>query len=198
MPSEIVDMERKIRNLEVEKEALSLEMKDISTKISSQKSQSVQKKRVSEIESELASLKETYNALKAEWDQERQLLTESKTIKEQIAACEHDAMIAEKDTDYNKVAELRYGKIPALQKQLEMLDEKIEQARASGQLTVRDVVMPEDIAIIIAKWTGIPASKLVEKDADKLLHLEDWLSAHVIGQKDAVNVVASAIKRSRA
>ncbi len=198
MPSEIVDMERKIRNLEVEKEALSLEMKDISTKTSSQKSQSVQKKRVSEIESELASLKETHNALKAERDQERQLLTESKTIKEQIAACEHDAMIAEKDTDYNKVAELRYGKIPALQKQLESLDEKIEQARASWQLTVRDVVMPEDIATIIAKWTGIPASKLVEKDADKLLHLEDWLSAHVIGQKDAVNVVASAIKRSRA
>ena len=194
MPSEIVDMERRIRNLEVEKEALVIETKDTADKEWKDK----RKQRISSIEWELASLKEQYHVIKTEWDQERQLLTQSKEIKEQIAKLEHDALIAEKDTDYNKVAEIRYGQIPALHIQLENLEQKIESARADWQLTVRDVVMPEDIATIIAKWTWIPASKLVEKDAEKLLNLDSWLSEHVIGQADAVHSVASAIKRSRA
>lgn len=191
MPSEIVDLERKIRNLEVEKEALSIEMKNT-------KKDEKTSKRIGEIEKDLASLKEQYNALKSEWEQERKLLVQVKELKEQVAQLEHDAMIAEKDTDYNKVAEIRYGKIPSLLTIIENLEKRIEEARTSWQLTVRDVVMPEDIAQIVAKWTWIPASKLVEKDVDKLTHLDQWLNTHVIGQDDAVNVVSNAIRRSRA
>lgn len=124
VPAEIVELERKIRNLQVEKEALSIEMKDMknSTKTS---------KRVSDIEQELSSLKEKYTALKSERDQERQLLTQAKEMKDQIAKLEHEALIAEKDTDYNKVAEIRYGKIPTIETALENLEKRIDEARQS-------------------------------------------------------------------
>jgi ATP-dependent Clp protease ATP-binding subunit ClpB len=191
MPAEIVDLERRIRNLEVEKEALSIEMK-------AKKTDEKTAKRIRDIEQELASCKEQYNALTWEWEHERKVLIQVKEMKEQVAQLEHDAMIAEKDTDYNKVAEIRYGKIPTLQTAIENLEKRIEEARQTWQLTVRDMVMPEDVAQIVAKWTWIPAAKLVEKDIDKLTHLEEWLQARVIGQDDAVWLVANAIRRSRA
>jgi ATP-dependent Clp protease ATP-binding subunit ClpB len=194
MPSEIVELERKLRNLEVEKEALSIENKEQKWKNKDDKLQ----KRMSEIEKELSSFKEKCAALRWEWEQETGLLTQAKDMQEKIAKLEHDAMIAEKDTDYNKVAELRYGQIPALQASLDAIEKRVEEARSSGQLTVRDMVMPEDIAQIIAKWTGIPAAKLVEKDMDKLIHLETWLDERVIWQHDAVVALSHAIRRGRA
>jgi ATP-dependent Clp protease ATP-binding subunit ClpB len=194
MPSEIVDLERKVRNFEVEKEALSIENKEKRGGKWDEKNM----KRLSEIEKELASLKEHYTALKNEWEWERKLLIQLKDMKEQVAQLEHDATIAEKDTDYNKVAEIRYWKIPALQTSIEALEKQIDEARANWQLVVRDIVMPEDIAQVVAKWTGVPAAKLVEKDIDKLTHLDEWLQSHVIWQQEAVWLVANAIRRSRA
>lgn len=190
LPPEITDLERKIRNLEVEKEAISIEFKD--------KKDEKKQHRLTHIESELASLKEQHQALKYEWDQERSLLIKEKELKDQIVQIEHQAQLAEKQTDYNKVAELRYGQLPTLQSQLQELESRIQQERANGQLHVNDIVTPEDIAQVISRWTGIPASKLVEKDIDKLNHIEEWLNNKVIGQSSAVSSVSSAIKRSRA
>jgi ATP-dependent Clp protease ATP-binding subunit ClpB len=125
-------------------------------------------------------------------------LVSSKNIKEQLVDLEHQAQLAEKQTDYNKVAEIRYGKIPQLQKELEELEQKVIEARKNGRLTVKDIVEPEDIAQIIAKRTGIPASKLIETDIEKLTQLENHLSQYVIGQPEAVSIVSNAIRRSRA
>lgn len=190
LPPEITDLERKIRNLEVEKEALGMEFKD--------KKDEKKQDRLTHIESELASLKERYQALKSERDQERELLVKEKELKDKIVQTEHQAQIAEKQTDYNKVAELRYGQIPNLKKQLDELENRIEKDRNSGQLTVNDIVSPEDIAQVISRWTGIPTSKLVEKDVDKLNNIDNRLSKYVIWQWNAVSIVSNAIRRSRA
>ncbi len=200
MPSDIVNLERKVRNLEVEKEALSMEVKNSSarTKTADDALALKTKKRILEIEKELASLKEQYGAKKNAREQDRQLLTKTKEIQEQIAQLEHDATIAEKDTDYNKVAEIRYGKIPDLQAQMQKIEQQIETARDGGSLTIHDIVMPEDVAMVVAKWTWIPATKLIEKDIEKLTGLESRLNSHVLGQEDAVQIVSNAIRRSRA
>lgn len=182
MPADIVSMERTIRALEVEKEALSMELKNTTPRAKGEESalQVKQKARVATIEKDLASLKEQYAAKKAAWDEDRQLLTKTKEIQEQIAQLEHDATIAEKDTDYNKVAEIRYGKIPALQSQIVKIEEQIEKARGDGTLTIHDMVLPEDVATVVSKRTGIPATKLIEKDIEKLTTLEARLNSRVL------------------
>ncbi len=186
MPEELVQLEKRIRQLEIEKEALKLEQ--------GKKAED----RIKIIEKELANLKEEYNKLKHEWEQDRKLLLEAKELKEQIQKLEHEAELAEKQTDYNKVAELRYGKIPELQKKLEEVEKKIEQAKKEGRLVIKDVVEAEDVASIISKWTGIPVSKLVESEKEKLVHLEDFLKQRVVGQDHAIKIVANAIRRARA
>ncbi len=186
MPEELVQLEKRIRQLEIEKEALKLEQ--------GKKAED----RIKIIEKELANLKEEYNKLKHEWEQDRQLLLEAKELKEQIQKLEHEAELAEKQTDYNKVAELRYGKIPELQKKLDEVEKKIEQAKKEGRLVIKDVVEAEDVASIISKWTGIPVSKLVESEKEKLVHLEDFLKQRVVGQDHAIKIVANAIRRARA
>lgn len=190
MPPEMTNLQSKIHHLEVEKEALRLENSD---RHNNQKQQ-----RLTQIESDLHSLKEQYNAFQSEREQERSLLLAVKQIKDQIAQTEHQAQLAEKQTDYNKVAELRYDILPQLKSQLESLETQIEQARNQGILTVHDRVEPEDIASVVARWTGIPVTKLVEKDKDKLNNLEQRLQSHVIGQDHAIQIVSRAIKRSRA
>jgi len=194
MPEELVKMERQIRTLEIEKESLKLEAKSTSDKVIKDKSE----KRVEEIEKELAELREKYNTLKAEWESERQLVIESKKIKEEIKKLEHEAEIAEKQTDYNKVAEIRYGKIPELKNKLKETEQKIEQAKKEWKLVIKDVVEPEDIAHVISRWTGIPVTKLVQSEREKLAHLEDYLKQRVIWQDHAIKSVANAIRRSRA
>lgn len=190
LPPELMELERKIHNLEVEKEAIKREEQDRKT--------DKKQHRLTQIESDLASLKEQHQVLQQEWDQERALLIQEKELQEQIAQAEHEALLAQKHADYNKVAELRYSLIPSLQQQLKDTENRIAQERSSGQLNINDVVTPDDIAQVIARWTGIPATKLVEKEIDKLQHLDDWLNTHVIGQREAVTLVSNAIKRSRA
>lgn len=192
MPDSIVKIEKKILNLEVEKEALNIERKD------SKSSDEKILMRLQQIEKDLSELKEEYNTKKNNREQERKLLVDSKEIKEKLQKLEHEAELAEKATDYNKVAELRYGEIPKLENQALELENKIQQARNDWSLIVKDVVGPEDIAKIIAKRTGIPVSKLIETDREKLAHLESYLQKKVIGQDEAIHSVSNAIRRARA
>lgn len=186
MPEEVMVLDRHIRQLEIEKEALKIE-KWTKNNI-----------RIKQIDKELSDKKEEFNKLKSEWEEERQYIIRSKEIKEQIQKLEHEATIAEKATDYNKVAELRYGKIPELQKQLTDIEQRVEKAKINWQIVIKDIVEPEDIALNISKWTGIPVSKLVETEREKLSKLEDILRLRVKGQDHAVIDVSNAIRRSKA
>ncbi len=190
-PEELLVLDRKIRTLEIEKESLKMELWD-------DKKDKKETKRIKEIEKELSWLVEEYNTMKAEWESERQLVIDSKKLKEEIKKLEHEAEIAEKQTDYNKVAEIRYGKIPKVKNELKKLEEDIEKAKTEWRLVIKDIVEPEDIAAVVSKWTGIPVTKLVQSERDKLAHLEDYLSQKVIWQDHAIKSVANAIRRSRA
>ena len=190
-PEELLVLDRKIRTLEIEKESLKMELWD-------NKKDEKEAKRITEIEKELSWLVEEYNTMKAEWESERQLVIDSKKLKEEIKKLEHEADMAEKQTDYNKVAEIRYGKIPKVNNELKQLEEKIEKAKTEWRLVIKDIVEPEDIAAVVSKWTGIPVTKLVQSERDKLAHLEDYLSKKVIWQDHAIKSVANAIRRSRA
>ncbi|USN56904.1 MAG: hypothetical protein H6766_08105 [Candidatus Peribacteria bacterium] len=147
--------------------------------------------RIDEINRQLADLREQYSAAQAQRDATTGAAQRIKEIKQQIQDLEHEATIAEREANYNRVAEIRYKTLPDLQKQLEQLE-------ANDQSNKTEVVTPEDIATIVAKWTGIPATKLIQTESDKLLHLEDYLHQRVVGQDEAVSTVARAIRRSKA
>lgn len=149
--------------------------------------------RIQQIEKELAELREQYQSKKADWEAQKAQWEQIKTLKQQIKTLEHEAEIAEKQTDYNKVAQIRYGDLPKAQKELAEL-EKLESENALH----KDTVDTEDIATIIAKWTGIPVSKLVASEMEKLTDLESFLRKRVVGQDQALHLVANAIRRARA
>ena len=149
--------------------------------------------RIQQIEKELAELKERYRSKKAEREAQKAQWEKIKNLKQQIKSLEHEAQIAEKQTDYNKVAQIRYGDIPQLQKELSEL-EHLE----SENHFHKDTVDAEDIAAIIAKRTGIPVSKLVASEMEKLADLESFLRKRVVGQDQALHLVANAIRRARA
>ncbi len=186
-PETVVLLDKQIRTREVEKQALAMEKK---TKKTSE--------RIEAIEKELVDLKDQLLVAKSAWEHDRNLLTKAKEIKRDIQQLEHEATRAEQLTDYNKVAEIRHAKIPALQKEAEQLESELDEAKQSGTLVVKDRVDAEDVAAIVSKWTGIPVSKLVESEMEKLLHLEALLHERVIGQEKAISAVAQAIRRARA
>lgn len=142
-------------------------------------------------------MREQFNAMKAKWDNEKAAIGKVQKLREQIEALNADIERAEESYDLNKAAELKYGRLPALQKELEEEERLAETASRSDSL-LRDKVTDEEIARIIERWTGIPVSKLMEGERDKLLHLEDILHKRVIGQDEAVTRVTEAIIRSRA
>lgn len=186
MPEEVIKLERNIRQLEIEKEALKLEK--------SEKNDT----RIKQIDKELAESKEEFASLKNEWEEEREFIIKSKTLKEQLQQLTHEAELAEKQTDYNKVAEIRYWKIPEVQKELDEIEKKVEQAKVEWKIVIKDLVEPEDIAQIISKWTWIPVSKLVETEREKLAKLEEILGLRVVWQDHAIRNVSNAIRRSKA
>lgn len=186
LPENLQQIEKNIREFEVEKEALKQE----STKKSTN--------RIQEIDKELVELRESHTVAKAQRDRDRNLLTKGKEIKEQIQQLQHEADVAKKQTDWTKVAEITHGKIPALEQQLNDLTQQLETARSQGTMVLNDSVQAEDIARIISRWTWIPATKLIQTEADKLTNLETYLSQRVIGQNHAVKVVANAVRRSKA
>lgn len=155
------------------------------------------KHRLAEIERELAGLTEERSALRAHWELEKGLLKGIRTKKEEIDQLRIDAERYEREGDFAKVAEIRYGKVGELEKQIKQNQEDLEKLQADKKLLTEEV-SAEDIAEIVAKWTGIPVSKMLESERAKLLHLEEHLHNRVIGQDEAVIAVSNAIRRSRA
>jgi ATP-dependent Clp protease ATP-binding subunit ClpB len=185
-PEELDEIDRKILQLEMERLSLQKE------------SDPASRDRLSKLEKELANYKERQLALNAQWQAEKDVLEKRKELKEQIGRVQVEIEQAERNYDLNRAAELKYGKLSQLQKQLEATEAQLAQTQNSGQSLLREEVTEADIAEIISKWTGIPLSKLVESEMQKLLHLEEELHQRVIGQDEAVTAVADAIQRSRA
>ena len=182
MPEALDEVERKIRHLEIEREALKRE-KD--------------KKKVTEIEGQIANLDEDRKRLRSHWETEKDLIGQIRKVKEQIEGLRVEADQAERDADFGKVAEIRYGKIAKAEEKMLALKQELA-AYQSDLRMLKEEVEAEDIAEIISKWTGIPVNKMVESERQKLLGLEKKLHERVVGQEEAIEAVADAIRRSRA
>ena len=184
MPSELDDIRRKIMQHEIEEAALKKETDRISVE------------HLAEVQQELAELRSQFDEMKAKWDNEKSAISKVQKLREEIESTNGLIEQAERSYDLNKAAELKYGKLPALQKELEEEEKLAEQSKSASLL--HDKVTEEEIAKIICRWTGIPVSKLMEGEREKLLHMEDLLHERVIGQDEAVQKVSEAILRSRA
>ncbi|RME88969.1 MAG: ATP-dependent chaperone ClpB [Candidatus Hydrogenedentota bacterium] len=185
LPQELEDMNRKMRSLEIEEAALKRE-KDKSSK-----------ERLEAVRKELAELREKFNALKLKLDEEKKIIKAITEKKEEIERLKVEEANAERAGDLNKVAEIRYGKIPTIQKELEKLEEDLKK-KQQGERLLKEEVTEEDIAEIVSRWTGIPVSKMLTSERQKLLHIEDALHERVVGQDEAISAIAEAIRRSRA
>jgi len=185
MPSELDEISRKIMQYEIEEAALKKETDKLS------------KEHLSEIQKELADMRAEFNEMKAKWENEKASISKVQKLREDIEAVNAEIEKAERSYDLNKAAELKYGKLPQLQKELHAQEEIAEKSETKRTL-LRDKVTEEEIARIICRWTGIPVSKLMEGEREKLLGLEDVLHQRVIGQNEAVEKVTEAILRSRA
>ncbi len=181
MPTEMDDVSRKIMQLEIEQAALKKETDNLS------------KERLTDIEKELLSLKADYDNMKVKWEDEKSSITSEQDLRKQIDDVNAQIEKAEREYDLNKAAELKYGKLPELKKKLEKAETEPKQ-----NTLLRDKVTEDEIAKIVARWTGIPVSKLLEGEREKLLNLESVLHERVIGQDEAVKKVSEAILRSRA
>ena len=184
MPSELDDIRRKIMQHEIEEAALKKETDRISVE------------HLAEVQQELAEMRSKFNEMKAKWENERNAISKVQKLREEIESTNSLIEQAERSYDLNKAAELKYGKLPQLQKELEEEEKLAEQSKSASML--HDKVTEEEIAKIICRWTGIPVSKLMEGEREKLLHMEDILHKRVIGQDEAVEKVSEAILRSRA
>ena len=184
MPTELDEVSRKIMQLEIEETALSKEKDEIS------------KRRLEEIKKEKAEFKTKFDGMKAKWDNEKQAINKVQKLREEIENVNASIEQAERKYELNKVAELRYGKLPELQQKLKEEEEMIEKSKEDGLL--RNKVTEEEITKIISKWTGIPVTKLMEGEKEKILNLDKVLHKRVIGQDEAVEKVSEAIIRSRA
>ena len=182
MPEELEVVERKIRQLEIERAAMERE-KD--------------KSKLAKIEEELANLQEQRRELKAKWEEERGLITQIQELKEELEQLKLDAQRLEREGNFSAVAEIRYGKVPEVEAKLDALNKELQELQERGELLVKDEVDAEDIAEIVARWTGIPVSRMLQSEREKLLRLEEELHKRVVGQDEAVQAVADAIRRSR-
>ncbi|BCL59660.1 chaperone protein ClpB [Desulfomarina profundi] len=185
MPTEIDELERKKIKLEIEQEALKKEKDKAS------------RERLEELKRKLADLDEQLKAMKAQWTLERDTIQKIRQIKESIDAAHIEEQKAEREGDLRLVAEIRYGKIVQLQKELEEANLKLQEIQ-SRQMMLKEEVSAEDVATVVAKWTGIPVDKLLEGEKDKLVQAEEMLGKRVIGQKDAISAVSNAVRRARA
>ncbi len=185
-PEELDEIDRKILQLEMER--LSLQKEDDPTS----------QERLETLEKELADLKEEQDELNAQWQAEKEVIDQIRSIKETIDQVNLEIQQAERDYDLNRAAELRYGRLTELQRQRQEAENKLEEMQSSGHTLLREEVAEADVAEIISKWTGIPISKLMASEKEKLLHLEDELHERVVGQEEAVRAVSEAIQRSRA
>ena len=185
MPSEIDQIERRVTQLEIEKQALRKEDDPASVE------------RLKTIEHELGELKEKSSALKLRWQAEKDAITRIRELKSQIEQAKTDEQLATREGDLNKAAEIRYGKLVALEKQLAGANAELEKKQQSGRM-LKEEVDEEDVARVVSKWTGIPVSKMLEGEVQKLVSMEGRLRLRVVGQDDALKHVANAVRRSRA
>ena len=184
MPTELDELNRKIIQQEIAQATLKKEEDKLS------------KERLEAVTKELAQLREKFNSMKAQWDNEKTAITKVQKLREQIEQVGGEIERAEREYDLNKAAELKYGKLPQLKAELEKEEKLAEEAQQSSLL--RDKVTEEEIAKVVGKWTGIPVAKIMEGEREKLLHMEDILHQNVVGQDEAVRLVSEAILRSRA
>nr|WP_314839463.1 ATP-dependent chaperone ClpB [uncultured Flavobacterium sp.] len=182
-PEELDVLDRKIMQLEIEIEAIKRE-KDES--------------KLKSLGLELANLKEDRNTIYTKWKSEKDVVDGIQLIKKEIEDYKYDAERAERDGDYGKVAEIRYGKIKEAQERLEILHQELIVNQAGGSSLIKEEVTREDIAEVVAKWTGIPVQKMLQGEREKLLHLEEELHRRVVGQEEAIEAVSDAVRRSRA
>ena len=185
MPAELDDVRRRIMQLEIEEMALRKEEDKLS------------KDRLEKLRGELADLQEEFNAMKARWEEEKNSVDRVKNLKAQIEQMHADIEAAQRNLEYEKAAKLQYSDLPELEKRLEEAGKGAEE-KSSDNTLVHDTVTEEEISNIVAKWTGIPVSKLMEGEREKILHLDEYLHRRLIGQDDAVKKVTEAILRSRA
>ena len=185
LPTEIDEIERRITQLQIEKQALSKE-KD-----------SGSRDRLRSIESQLSELQEKSSGLKAQWESEKQAIMRIRELKQTIEQTRDDAQRAEREGDLNRAAELRYGQMPTLNAELEQASRDLAEMQETGGL-LKEEVTADDIAEVVGKWTGIPVTRLMESEVQKLVKMEDRLRLRVIGQEEAVTSVSNAIRRSRA
>ncbi len=183
MPIELDELERKIMQLEIEREAMKREEEDA---------------KVEALNKELADLNDKRIALKAKWQSEKEAIEGVQKVKAQIEDYKYEALNYEKQGDFGKVAEIRYGKIQEAEALLTSLEDKLSEAKASGSQLLKEEVDSEDIADVIAAWTGIPVSRMLQSEREKLLNLEEELHKRVVGQHQAIESIADAVRRSRA
>ncbi|MCB0146257.1 MAG: AAA family ATPase, partial [Caldilineaceae bacterium] len=184
-PQELDVIDREVMQLEIEREALKKE-KDAASK-----------ERLGVLEEELANLREQSSELTSRWQSEKEAIQQVQSIKEQIDAARIEVEQAERAYDLQKAAELRYGKMRQLESDLAQAEARVRDLQQSGAL-LKEEVDSEEIAAVVSKWTGIPIAKLLEGEREKLLHMDGYLHKRVVGQDEAVQAVANAIRRSRA
>jgi len=184
-PSALDEVDRQIMQLEIEKQALQKE------------SDKAAKKRLGDIEKHIADLKEQQTSLQTRWQTEKQAISELSAIKEKIEATQLEIEQAERQSDLEKAARLRYGELPDLEKRRAEAEARLQELQKNGAL-LKEEVDAEEIASVVSRWTGIPVTKLMEGEMEKLVHLENYLHKRVIGQDEAVRVVSNAVRRARA
>src|SRR5688500_7000852 len=186
MPAELDEIERRRMQLEIEREALRKERDDAS------------KSRLEALERELADLRARGDAMKSQWDREKEVVGSIRSTREEQERLQPEIEAAERAADYARAAELKYGTATELEKRLADLEEQLRELKASGSVLLKEEVDADDVADVVARWTGIPVSRLMEGETEKLLHMEDRLHARLIGQEEAVTAVSDAIRRARA
>ncbi len=182
-PEELDVLDRKVMQLEIEIEAIKREKDESKLKV---------------LGMELANLKEDRNTIYTKWKSEKDVVDNVQAIKTEIEDYKYEAERAERDGDYGKVAEIRYGKIKEAQERLDILHKELVENQAGGSSLIKEEVTREDIAEVVAKWTGIPVMKMLQGEREKLLHLEEELHRRVVGQEEAIEAVSDAVRRSRA
>ncbi len=182
MPEELDELTRKEKQLEIEREAIKREQDDA---------------KLSQLNKEIAEIKEKAADYRSKWDAEKEVIAKIQSNKSTIEQLKFEADKAERNGDYGKVAEIRYGRIKALNDENEKLHEDLKK-RQGGAAIIKEEVTPDDIADVVSRWTGIPVSRMLQSERDKLLHLEEELHKRVIGQDEAITAVADAVRRSRA
>ena len=182
LPEELDEIERRLKQLEIEREAIKREKDEA---------------KLSQLNKEIAELKEQETSYKAKWQSEKELVNKIQHNKQEIEQLKFEADKAEREGDYGKVAEIRYGKLQALENEIKAIQEDLKHKQGDSAL-IKEEVTAEDIADVVSRWTGIPVSKMLQSEREKLLHLEDELHKRVIGQDEAIQAVADAVRRSRA